>query len=198
MSAGNDFLLGGGSPAAQFEAIGDDITGTVLSTEVKQQTDIQTGDPLTWPNGDPRMQLIVRLQTDIRNIGDPDDDGIRALYVKGSKKSGSRSLHDAVASAVRASGAKGLEEGGTLTVVHDGTEPARTRGFNDRKLYRASYKPPTVAAANEFLGAGQPVAPAAPSQSVPAPPTAEQIAAFEAYQTAQAAKAAADKARPPY
>lgn len=185
------FLLGGGSKSASFENVGDTITGTVVSTEVRQQTDLQ-GNPRVWDNGDPQMQLVVQLQTTER--ADADDDGIRAVYVKGSKKIGSRSLHDAVASAVRTSGAKGLEAGGTLTVRFVGTEPSSTRGFNDRKLYEATYAAPDRAAeSGSFLGTQQPATPAPVAQPAPAPqpaaapaapPTPEQLAAFAAWQQA--------------
>lgn len=149
----DNFLLGGGGKSASFENVGDSVTGTVLSTEVKAQTDIQTGKPLVWDDGSTRMQLVVKLQTQLRE--DFEDDGIRAVYVKGAKKQGSRSLHDAVASAVRAAGAKGLETGGTLTVTHDGTQPSETRGFSDRKLYSAQYVAPDRAVASAgFLGTG--------------------------------------------
>lgn len=183
------FLLGGGGKSASFETIGDTITGTIVSAEVKDQTDIATGKVATWDNGDPKKQLVVRLQTTQRDPQDSEDDGIRAVYVKGSKKAGSRSLHDAVAGAVRAAGAKSLEVGGTLTVTHDGTEPSATRGFSDRKLYRATYAAPSTA---DFLGTGgtpsaAPVAaPAPPSApAAQAGPTAEQIAAFQAWQASQ-------------
>ncbi|WP_346007263.1 hypothetical protein [Janibacter terrae] len=202
------FLLGGGGKSASFENIGDSITGTVVSTEVRQQTDL-AGNPRTWDDGNPIMQLVVKLQTSHRE--DQDDDGIRAVYVKGSKKTGSRSLHDAVATAVRSSGAKSLEQGGTLTVTHDGTEPSATRGFSDRKLYTATYVAPDHAAqAGDFLGtAPAPVAAAAPvaqpvqqpapaavpapvAQPTPAPapagtanPTPEQLAAFQQYMASQ-------------
>ncbi|WP_263121146.1 hypothetical protein [Cellulomonas sp. RIT-PI-Y] len=148
----NDFLLGGGGKSAKFDQVGDTVTGKIVSTEIRQQTDLQ-GNPLEWDNGDPRMQLVVTLATDIRD--DDEDDGHRALYVKGSKAFGSKSLHDAVRSAVQESGAKGLETGGTLTVSYTGSEPAKTRGFNDRKLYQASYAAPDRAAATgDYLGTG--------------------------------------------
>lgn len=163
MSDPNDFLMGSGSRSAKFEQVGDSITGTIESTEVRQQTDIQNGQPLTWDNGDPRMQLVVVLQTALREPtppGETPDDGKRTLYVKGSKKAGSQSLHDAVASAVRASGAEGLQPGGTLTVQMIGTAPSETRGFNDRKLYAAQYVPGAPVSGG-FLGTAQQAAPAA-------------------------------------
>ncbi len=182
----DNFLLGGGGKSASFENVGDQVTGTIVSAEVKDQTDIQSGKPLLWDNGDVRKQLLVRLQTTERDPDDPEDDGIRALYVKGSRKPGSRSLHDAVASAVRAAGAKSLEIGGALTVVHDGTEPSQTRGFSDRKLYRATYRGPDHAKqAGDFLGTQAPQATAAPPAPQPAQPDPAALAAFAAWQASQ-------------
>jgi hypothetical protein len=146
----NDFLLGGGGKSAKFDQVGDTITGAIVSTEVRQQTDLQ-GNPLVWDNGDPRMQLVVTLATDLRD--DAEDDGHRAVYVKGSKAFGSKSLHDAVRAAVQNAGAKGLEPGGRLTVSYVGSEPAKTRGFSDRKLWEATYAAPDHAASTgDYLG----------------------------------------------
>jgi hypothetical protein len=164
----NDFLLGGGGKSAKFDQVGDTITGDIVSTEVRQQTDMKDGSPLVWENGDPRMQLVVTLATDLRD--DEDDDGHRAVYVKGSKAFGSRSLHDAVRAAVQAANAKGLEPGGRLTVSYVGTEPAKTRGYSDRKLYEAQYAAPDHAAATGgFLGTAPTPAPVAVQQPAPAP-----------------------------
>lgn len=202
MSSQDEFLMGGGSKSAKFDNVGDSITGQVVKTQVTQQTKMGDGTPLTWDNGDPRMQLVVTLQTALRDPADPEDDGLRNVYVKGSKKAGSRSLHDAVRAAVEGSGAKGLEPGGTLTIQHNGTEPASTTGFNDRKLYVASYVKPDQAAASGGFLTGQPVAvtqpaPADPWQGAQAPaasaaapalaavapqPTQEQINALVAAQ----------------
>jgi len=171
-SNADTFLMGGGTKSAfsKTDPVGATVTGTVVSTEIRQQTDMETGKPLEWENGDPRMQLVVVVQTDTRD--DEDDDGRRAIYVKGSKSVGSKSVHDAVRAAVQAAGAKGLEPGGTLTMAYIGDEPSKTRGFNDRKLWAAQYKVPDAAAASgDFLGAvgGQPTAPTTPPVSAPAP-----------------------------
>lgn len=165
-----DFLLGSGSRSAKFDAPGDSVTGTVATEpEVRDQTDIQTGRVLTWDNGDTRKQLVVTLDTDQRDPDDPEDDGRRSLYVKGSKQRGSQSLHDAVATAVRNAGASGLTVGGELTVRFTGEEPSQTKGFNPRKLYEASYKAPT---GGEFLGTDQP--PAQPATAPTPAPAAQQ------------------------
>lgn len=178
------FLLGGGGKSAKFETVGATVTGSIAAPpQVRQQTDISTGAGLTWDNGDPKMQLVVQLQTNER--ADADDDGMRNLYVKGSKDPSSKSLHSAVAGAVQASGAKGLEVGGTLTVRYVGDGVSKTRGFNPPKQYEATYKAPD---ASEFLGTEQgqvntgtgeisSPAPAAPASDGPTP---EAIAALRA------------------
>jgi hypothetical protein len=180
----NDFLLGGGGGAsARFDNIGDTITGTILNLEMRQRTDIATGDPLTWPNGDPQMQAVIAVQTTEQD--DEDDDGIRVLYVKGSKKAGSRSLHDAVATAAKTAG-KNLEPGGTLTVTYTGDEPSKTKGFNPRKLYSATYAAPDkTAPVAAFLNPQTPTPPAAPA-ATPTEMSPEQLAEFAAWRLKQA------------
>lgn len=184
----DQFLLGGGGKSASFPTIGTKVTGTIAATpQVRQQTDM-SGNPLNWENGDPRLQLVVALQTELRD--DPDDDGIRNLYVKGSKDPKSQSLHAAVAAAVQKAGAKGLELGGTLTVTYVADGVASTRGFNPPKKYEATYeRPDTSASSGEFLGtadqqtgevAGQAAAQPAAPQAQQGEPTAAQIAALKA------------------
>lgn len=180
----NAFLLGGGGKSASFPEPGTTVTGTIADPpEVRQQTSMN-GDPLTWDNGDPRLQLVVSLKTQQRE--DPDDDGIRKLYVKGSKDPKSKSLHAAVAAAVAEAGAKGLEVGGTLSVTYTGDGVASQRGFNPPKQYQARYtRPDTSATSGDFLGTGEQVntqtgeisqqQPAAGDQPSPA-----QIAALKA------------------
>lgn len=136
----NDFLTGGGGKSVFFKEIGDSIKGTVISAEAAQQTDMD-GTPKSWDDGNPMMQVIVTLQTDLSE--DDDDDGKRKLYVKGSKKPESQSLAAAVAGALTKVKAK-LEVGGTLAVKYIGDGVAKTRGFNAPKLYTAAYKAPDL------------------------------------------------------
>jgi hypothetical protein len=162
----DQFLMGGGASAAKFETVGDSISGTIAeSPEVRQQTDIATNEPVFWPSGDPKMQLIVTLQTKERE--GVDDDGKRRVYVKG------KSLTEAVREAVKQTGAKGLEVGGSLTVTYTGDGTASQRGFNPPKLYSATYgRPDTTAASGDFLGVQQPAAAPAPAPAPAAPPAA--------------------------
>lgn len=138
----NAFLMSSGARSAKFEHIGAKISGTVVSAEVRQQTDIKTGQPKTWDNGDPMMQVVVALQTDERDHDDPDDDGIRNVYLKGGFKSST--TQRAVAEAIKAAGASALEVGATLQLAYVGDGEASQRGFNPPKQYAAKYTPPSA------------------------------------------------------
>ncbi|MEU8035690.1 hypothetical protein [Streptosporangium sp. NPDC049078] len=161
----NAFLMGGGIPSAKFETIGATVGGRITcQPEVTQQTDLDTGEPKTWSDGKPMMQLVVTVQTELRDPEVPDDDGQRKFYVKAK-------LLEAVRQAVRAAGAAGLEVGGTLTVQYVADGEAKKRGHNPPKIYAATYQRPTAVQANAFLQ-GAPAAPAAPVYAPPAPAAA--------------------------
>jgi hypothetical protein len=143
----NTILMGGGVTSAKFDGIGVSVTGTIADVTASQQTDFTTGEPKSWPNGDPMMQVVVTLATTLRDPDVTDDDGLRKVYVKG------KSLTAAVRDAVRRAGAKGLEVGGTLTVTYTGDGVAERKGINPPKLYAADYaQPDRAAAANAALG----------------------------------------------
>jgi hypothetical protein len=187
MTSANDFLMGSGAPTFKFEVIGTTVAGTIAKDPaVMQQTDIATGAPKFWDDGRPREQLQIILATTLRDPADPHDDGHRAIYVKGE-------MAKAVRGAIRASGAKGIETGGHLSVTYSANGEPPKPGFSAPKFYTATYTPPAAAAANSFLAnSGQaPAAPQAISQAAvpPAAPTApagagaftpEQLAAIQA------------------
>ena len=71
-----DFLGGGGVPSGKFGAHGDVVGGVIaIEPEQRQQTDYKTGEGLTWKDGSPRMQLVVTVQTDLRDPEVEDDFG---------------------------------------------------------------------------------------------------------------------------
>lgn len=149
----NAYLFGGGGKAASFENIGDKVSGTITNVELQQQTDLEENKPLFWDNGQPRMILVITLETDLRD--DEEDDGIRRLYAKGGKfetETGSgKAMKDAIADAVKAAGAKSIDEGGQLAIGHTGLAKKKTRGHNAAKLFTAQYKPPTTSVAASDL-----------------------------------------------
>jgi hypothetical protein len=192
MSEIDDFL-GGGGPALKFPTVGTTHTLTVTDEpEVTQQTDFDSGEPLTWPDGKPRMQMIIHGEVPEGEREDADDDGVRRLFVKSG-------LVKALRQAMRDAKVKAPAPGGVLTVsyVKDGPKPAR--GYPP-KVYEASYTPPppaSRASAAEFLGdGGEDEAPAAPKQGR----IAQEVAAAKRNVRAKAAVAAAagDDEEPPF
>ncbi|MFB9620670.1 hypothetical protein [Brooklawnia cerclae] len=164
--AGNSF---------RFDTVGDQVTGTVVDLVEQQQTDLQTGEPRTFSNGQPMMMYRVDLQTSLREPGDQFDDGKRSIFLKGSRAAESQSSLAAVLAAVKAAtGTTALATGGTLTLKYIGEGVAKTRGFNPPKLYAATYQPPTV-----DLAGPQSVA---PPVAAPATQTFQQFAQNAAQQ----------------
>lgn len=143
----NDLLMGGGIKSAAFpdQQYGHTVAGTIVRPpQVRQQTDFDTGKPKVFDNGDPMMQIVVQVQTDLRDPDDSTDDGVRAFYLKGQ-------MQAAVRDAVRAGGAKGLEVGGFLAIRYLKDEPnSRGRG-KDKKVYAAKYTAPAAQHANDAL-----------------------------------------------
>lgn len=142
----NEFLMGSGAKAFEFAELGARVKGTIVAMQKRQQTDMQTGDPVFWANGDPKYMLQVSLQTDLQHSDD--DEGLRSVYLRGgnytpSKGKGTSSLN-AVKDAVKRSGSdKGIEIGGTLTLEYTGEAKASSKGFNNAKLYTADYSAPS-------------------------------------------------------
>lgn len=128
----NEFLAGSGVPSFKFENIGDGIEGVVTRSEVRQQTDFETGQLLTWDDGTAKMQLIVDLQTTLFDTNIDGDDGLRRIYLRNNALT-------AVRQAVKKAGGR-LETGGLLSVryIKDGT-PSK-KGFHGAKLFEAEYK----------------------------------------------------------
>lgn len=176
----NAFLMGGGgAKSARFTTVGDEVGGRIVSEpEVKQQTEFVrgggAGKPLFWDNGDPKMQLVVKVQTDLRE--DAEDDGVRALYLKGGFKRDT--TQKAAADAVRAAGAQGLKVGGELylRLTHiDGDSQDAAKSFSGR------YVPPSAGflqpAAAAPTAQPAPVVAASAPQPAYVPPVAAPVAA---------------------
>jgi hypothetical protein len=185
MTEAQDFLMsGGGAKAAKFPTPGTVVTGPIVrEPEVAQQTEFGTGKPLFWDDGKPRNQLVVQIQTGQRD--DDEDDGVRAIYIKG------KSLTGAVREAVKAAGAPGLEVGGVLAITYTGDGKAE-RGMPP-KLYSATYRRATAQAANQFLAAE-----AAPPAPAPAPDMAAVLQQLSPEQRQALLAQASSSSVPPF
>lgn len=149
----NDFLFAQGGKAFSFENIDDAVEGEILNCELRQQTDVQTQEPKTFNDGTPMMQIVITLQTKLHETDD--DDGIRTVYAKGGRydvASGTgTSMRDAIAEAVKTSGADRLEEGGQLVVAFTGLGVKKNKGQNAPKLYTAGYRKPKASVSASAL-----------------------------------------------
>jgi len=139
----NDMLLSGGVPWAKFEKIGATVTGVVQSAKSRQSRDIITGESKTWDNGDPMMEVVVTIKTDLRDPEVEDDDGTRQLVINKS------AMKTAIAQALRKAKAK-LEVGGTISVKYTEDAEPKQRGMNGAKQFEASYTPPALLDADEL------------------------------------------------
>lgn len=178
----NDFLLAGGVASAKFDQPGTAVGGPITHLEKQQQRDMDTGKPKVWDDGKPREQIVIHVQTPLRDPAVNDDDGVRALYVRGE-------MLKAVRAALRESGTR-LETGGTLVVAYTGDGERTRAGFNPPKLYAARYTPP-ASSVDALLGTPAP----APQYAPPAPPQ-QQYAPAPVPQPAAAAPAPAAPAAP--
>lgn len=132
--AANQFLMGSGGRSAKFEQHKDEVDGFIVSTELRQQTKYGTNEPMTWDDGNPRMQMVVTLKI-TGDAADEDDDLLRKVYVRGQ-------MQEAVKNAVVKVGETTLDVGGRLFVRYiSDAEPSRP-GLNGAKQFFAKYEPP--------------------------------------------------------
>lgn len=141
------FLMGSSNPGFSFVRPNDEITGTIVGEPQVQQQRVFDPTGLSkelafWPSGDPKMQMIVTLRTNLRNyegISRPDttvpDNGMRTLYVKG------KHMESAMKQAVLHAGAEFLDPGGMLQVRYIGDDYDSKAGIKP-KLFAVRYMPP--------------------------------------------------------
>lgn len=145
-------FFSGGAKAAKFEerAYGSVIGGEITADPVmRQQRDYETDELMTYPDGNPMMQMLVTVQAQPPS---DDDDGQRTFYIRGQLKS-------AVGDALRKAGEKAPRRGGQLWVKYVSDEPVTLKNGkrgNDKKIYAAKYEPPAQAAAGQFFQEGPP------------------------------------------
>lgn len=188
----NSLLMGGGIKSAEFpeKQYGTTVGGLIVrAPEVRQQTDFDDGSPKFFPNGDPMMQIVVHVQTDLRDPANPLDDGVRAFYLKSQ-------MMQVVRDAVKLAGAKGLDIGGHLAITYLRDEPnSRGRG-KPKKVYSAVYRMPAAQAANDVLMAPAPTLAGGPNP-LPQPAMHPEYLAAVAAAQQQAAVAAVAPLPPP-
>lgn len=134
-------LFGGSTPSVKWgDAPGMEIRITVENKATQQRRDFaakgQTGlGALSyWPDGSPRMQIVLTGPCEVRNSAKEDfkpckdptletdgkiDDGRRTLYISSRSKESPGSTMDAILAAMRKAQAGVLEIGAVITMRHD-------------------------------------------------------------------------------
>lgn len=126
-----DDVMQGGAPSAfsKDDPIGTSVEGEIVEIRAEQQTDFTTGEPLYYPNGKPKPQVVIHLQTTMTDPNRIGDSGIRGVYVKGYNIGQLRL-------ACRQAGIGDHPNiGDHLKATFARTQPAKTRGYNDAKIY---------------------------------------------------------------
>lgn len=126
-----DDVMQGGAPSAfsKDDPIGTSVEGEIVEIRAEQQTDFTTGEPLFYPNGKAKPQVVIHLQTTLQDLNRVGDSGIRGVYVKGYNIGQLRL-------ACRQAGVGDHPNvGDHLKATFARTQPAKTRGYNDAKIY---------------------------------------------------------------
>ena len=126
-----DDVMQGGAPSAfsKDDPIGTSVEGEIVEIRAEQQTDFTTGEPLFYPNGKAKPQVVIHLQTTMTDPNRIGDSGIRGVYVKGYNIGQLRL-------ACRQAGVGDHPNvGDHLKATFARTQPAKTRGYNDAKIY---------------------------------------------------------------
>lgn len=142
MSDANALIMGNSVPSATFKQPGIEHKGIITALDTMQVRNFKTKLPETWDDGNPKMQAVITLRTDERDESIENDNGVRRLFV------GSKGMREAIAAAVKKSGAPGLAVGGKIGVKFT-REAEGENGLNPSKVYAAKYEPPPAGAVDD-------------------------------------------------
>jgi len=126
------------NPGAKWTDLGVSYKGRITGIEQRQQTDLD-GVPLTFPDGNPRLQWVITVEQS--------DGEAVTFYAKGGNykadEGKGEAMLAAIGTAVREAGAAAVDVGGELAVAFTGT--AALGGGRTAKLFTAQYRPPAPA-----------------------------------------------------
>lgn len=153
------------APSLSFKdaPIGTTYKGIITQrAQLVQSRDFETQEPAVWPDGNPKMSVVIQLEVDgeARSLWAPKPSGMFAALVAAQKEAGAGTM----------------QEGGTLWVKFTGTQPnAKNPRLNEAKIYACKYLPPKQVDPFEDSDAATTATPAArpPTPAVrPATPAA--------------------------
>lgn len=128
----NNQLLSSGGPTIKLNAlaVGEIVKATIVDAEYRPKTDVVTGEPLTFPDGRPKTQLVLNVQRD----GVDEEERIFLHWT--AEKS--------LADVLRRKGLK-LERGGTVAIQRLDDKPAERKGMSPTQQYACDYAAPPIA-----------------------------------------------------
>ena len=132
----NELLMSGGIKSISWKdnPVGHTVIGTIVDQPKAEQMKKYESEELDfWPSGDPKMQIVVTVQTDLRDPADANDDGKRRLHI-------SPRMMKPVREAVQRASAPGLAIGGRIAVRRTGGTGATGSPFE----FAAEYAPPAL------------------------------------------------------
>ena len=112
------------TPSVEFAAIGDGVSGVIMEApSLVQSIDIDTGERETWPDGNPKFKVVIKLKDAVgqeRNLWIPKPSNMYAGFQASIARMG-----------------RSPRVGDTVKVTFIGTEPAKNPKFT-RKVYEVS------------------------------------------------------------
>ena len=126
-----------GAPAFPYEAYDDTCDGILNDYYMRQTFIYQTTTLDFWPDGNPKMELV--LVVDIGETGDHDTTERRLFAKKGG------AMWKALQEALRESGAP-LERGGRIKMRYTEDGTPKVKGHKPPKQYKAKWTPPAKVA----------------------------------------------------
>lgn len=204
MTSFADLLASSGKVTGAFSKespVGTTVQGVIDDAAVRQVNHYETGEPEFWSDGNPKLQVAVILQTDLRDPMNPEDDGRRGVYIKwwgDSRKELER--------AIKAAGDTDLRKGGLFMARFTGEKPNDNPRLNATKLFSYAYQMPAQTAGLNLAGdqlnqqtgeLSQPPAAAPVQQPMTFPAANTQAAIVNAGQQQVQAFAQQQQAAPP-
>lgn len=126
-------LFRGGPPGFKFSSPGVYIDGTLVDVDTQHATKFNP-DPNApkeykhFSSGDPIYEIVLTLQTDLRDPSNPNDQGRRRVFVS------SMDMQEKLGKALKDSGDQKLTAGARVRVAF-----LREEGSNRKKIYEVSY-----------------------------------------------------------
>lgn len=157
----NAALAGGSS--LMPDTIGETVSGIIQNAKLQQANDIKTGKPDTWDNGEPKMQILIDVET---SQGDP---GTFFIKTWGLQK---KAFLQAITNSPFKDANSAMANGNRFSVTYLGEGESTKPGFNRPKLYEYKFEPGTATGFEQFdnelpAPATTPATPQPPAQAQP-------------------------------